>query len=94
MTLAPLDDAGRQRWGLAENASGVLVASVDAKADAAEKGLKPGDVITRVNQQEVKTPADVEKAVQKAKSAQRKTVLLLVDRHGTQQFVAVELTRA
>lgn len=94
LTLAPLDDAGRQRWGLAENASGVLVASVDAKADAAEKGLQPGDVITRVNQQEVKTPADVEKAVQKAKSAQRKTVLLLVDRRGTQQFIAVELTRA
>jgi serine protease Do len=94
LTLAPLDDAARQRWGLSENASGVVVASVDAKGDAAEKGVQPGDVITRVNQDVVKTPADVEKAVEKAKSAQRKSVLLLVDRNGTQQFVAVELTRA
>jgi serine protease Do len=94
LTLAPLDDAARQRWGLSEDASGVLVASVDAKGDAAEKGVQPGDVITRVNQDVVKTPADVQKAVEKAKSAQRKSVLLLVERNGTQQFVAVELTRA
>ena len=70
------------------------MASVDAQGDAAEKGLQPGDVITRVNQETVKTPSDVAEAVQKAKSAHRKTVLLLVDRRGIQQFVAVELTRA
>ncbi|HYN39165.1 MAG TPA: PDZ domain-containing protein, partial [Rhodospirillales bacterium] len=94
LTLAPLDDATRSRWGVAESTSGALVASVRADGDAAEKGLQPGDVITRVNQDEVKSPKDVAGAVEKAKSAQRKAVLLLIERRGNQQFVAVELTRA
>ncbi|MBK8210434.1 MAG: PDZ domain-containing protein [Rhodospirillales bacterium] len=94
LTLAPLDDGNRARWGLSEKITGALVASVDAQGDAAEKGLQPGDVITRINQETVRAPSDVAEAVQKAKSAHRKTVLLLVDRRGTQQFVAVELTRA
>ena len=70
------------------------MAAVDSGADAAEKGLQPGDVITRVNQENVKSPKDVAAAVEKARSAQRKTVLLLIDRRGTQHFVAVEMTRA
>lgn len=94
LTLAPLDDGNRARWGLSEKITGALVASVGAQGDAAEKGLQPGDVITRINQDTVRAPSDVAEAVQKAKSAHRKTVLLLVDRRGTQQFVAVELTRA
>ena len=51
-------------------------------------------MITRVNQETVKGPKDVAEAVEKAKAAQRKTVLLLIERRGTQQFVAVELSRA
>lgn len=94
LTLAPLDDANRARWGLAEGTSGALVESVDEQGDAAAKGLQPGDVITRVNQEAVTSPSDVAEAVKKARSADRKTVLLLVDRRGTQQFIAVELTRA
>ena len=94
LTLTPLDDASRSRWGLSESTSGALVAAVDERGDAAEKGLQPGDVITRVNQETVKGPKDVAEAVEKAKAAQRKTVLLLIERRGTQQFVAVELSRA
>ncbi len=94
LTLSPLDDESRARWGVAEGTSGALVAAVSDGADAAEKGLQPGDVITRVNQENVKSPKDVAAAVEKAKSAQRKTVLLLIDRRGTQHFVAVEMTRA
>lgn len=94
LTLTPLDDASRSRWGVAEGTSGALVSAVDDRGDAAEKGLQPGDVITRVNQETVKSPKDVADAVEKAKAAQRKTVLLLIERRGTQQFVAVALSHA
>ena len=94
LTLAPLDSQTRTRWKLDEKASGALVSSVDEQGNAAEKGLRPGDVITRVNQDAVTSPSDVASAVEKAKNAQRKSVLLLVDRRGEQHFVAVDLTAA
>ena len=72
----------------------MLVASVDERADAAEKGLQPGDVITRVNQEVVSGPSDVVSAVEKAKAAHRKSILLLVEREGNQRFVAVDLASA
>jgi serine protease Do len=94
LTLAPVDATSRARWTIADEAKGAVVAAVDGNADAAEKGLQPGDVITRVNQQEVGGPADVVSAVERAKEAQRKSVLLLVDRQGEQHFIAVGLASA
>jgi serine protease Do len=94
LTLAPIDSGTRARYGLPKDARGVLVASVDERADAAEKGLQPGDVITRVNQEVVSGPSDVVSAVEKAKAAHRKSILLLVEREGNQRFVAVDLASA
>jgi len=94
LTLAPLDDGTRARFGVAAGTKGAVVAAVDGGGDAEEKGLQPGDVITRVNQDSVSTPADVAGAVERAKSANRKSVLLLIERGGTQQFVAVDLKSA
>ncbi|MBK8175528.1 MAG: DegQ family serine endoprotease [Rhodospirillales bacterium] len=94
LTLAPVDDATRSHYGLSQTANGAVIASVDANADAAEKGLRAGDVITRVNQQAVTSPSDVLEAVAKAKGAHRKSVLLLVERQGDQRFVAVTLATA
>jgi serine protease Do len=92
LTLAPIDSGTRTRDRLPKGANGALIASVDDNGDAASKGLRPGDIITRVNQDKVSEPADVVSAVEKAQSAHRKSVLLLVDRQGDQHFVAVDLT--
>lgn len=94
LTLAPLDDAARNRFGLSEDLRGAVVAAVSDDGNAAEKGLRPGDVITRVNQEKVSAPSDVVNAVDRAKSEHRKSVLLLIDREGDQRFVAVELATA
>jgi len=91
LTLAKLDEKARSRYGLDETTQGVVIAEVAADSDAAEKGLRPGDLITRINQQSVETPADVTKAVDQAEQAKRKAVLLLVERQGEQHFVAVEI---
>ncbi|MGZ9020887.1 MAG: PDZ domain-containing protein, partial [Rhodoplanes sp.] len=94
LTLAPIDSGMRARYGLSKDASGAVVASVTEGADAAEKGLQAGDVITRVNQQPVTGPADVVRVVEKAKEEHRKSILLLVERQGDQRFVAVDLASA
>ncbi len=94
LTLAPIDSGMRARYGLSKDASGAVVASVVDGGGAAEKGLQAGDVITRVNQDRVKAPADVVRAVNKAKEEHRKSILLLVERQGDQRFVAVDLASA
>ncbi len=93
LKLAAVDERTRQRLGLADDARGVVVVGVDRGKDAAEKGLRPGDLITRVNQQPVVSPADVARAVETAAKAARKSVLLMIERNQQSRFVAIELTK-
>ena len=89
LSLAEMSEALRQKYSIADEASGVVVLDVDAKSNAATKGLKPGDVIVEVDQGSVATPADVEKRIATAKSNGYKVVTLLVYRQGDFQWVAV-----
>ncbi len=71
---------------------GVVVNAVDPNADAAQKGLRRGDIILSANNAAVTTPADLEAAVRSAKSAGRNTLLLRVQRRGQPAtFVPIRL---
>lgn len=94
LDLSSIDDKSRARYGLPKDARGALVISVTEGANAAERGLQAGDLITRVNQDAVAGPTDVVRAVETAKQAKRKSILLLVEREGSQRFVAVDLSSA
>jgi serine protease Do len=89
LSLAEMSDALRQKYSIADEAAGVVVLDVDAKSNAATKGLKAGDVIVEVDQGSVTTPADVEKRIAAAKANGFKVVTLLVYRQGDFQWVAV-----
>ena len=45
---------------------GVLISGVDKNSPAARKGLKPGDVITSIDQEPVNDPKQFQAAVKKA----------------------------
>ena len=78
----------------AEDGEGVVIADVDPDSKAAEKGLRPGDVILEVAGEKVKSPADFGKAIANARKKGRKAVLLLVRaRNGDQRFVALPLKK-
>ena len=74
--------------------TGVVVESVEPDSDAAEKGLRTGDVILEVNSRKVAQPADVDRAVQDAKKLGRKAVLVTIKRGDNRRFVAVQLNKA
>ncbi len=76
---------------VAPDGEGVVIESVDENTDAAEKGLRKGDVITEVNSQKVKRPSDVDKHVKSAKKRGRKAVLMVVKRGKQRRFIAVQL---
>ncbi|MEA2779996.1 MAG: serine protease Do [Rhodospirillaceae bacterium] len=89
LSLAEMSEALRQKYSIADEASGVVVLDVDTKSNAATKGLKPGDVIVEVDQTAVSSPVDVQKRVAAAKANGYKVVTLLVYRQGDFQWVAV-----
>ncbi len=89
LTVAPLDDAVREKLGFDADQKGLVIVDVDPASRAAEKGLRAGDVIVEAGQEEVATIADLERAVKKAREAGRKSVLLLVRRDGRPRFVAL-----
>ena len=92
MTLATISPSRSERFGLAEDIDGVIVTDVDPGGGAAERNIRPGDVIVEVGLEEVITPDDVLDRVKQASEAKRKSVLLLLDSSGEQRFVAVELS--
>jgi serine protease Do len=91
LSLTGLTPELRQQFGLPEQTKGVVITDVDANGPAAEKGLRPGDVIVEVGQQEVASPQDVTAKMQEARDAGRRSVLMLVDRQGDLRFVAMNL---
>jgi serine protease Do len=70
---------------------GVRVAGVESSSDAAQKGLRPGDMILRAGDRATNTLADLKAAVAEAKKAGRKSVLLFVGRGSQHTFVPVEI---
>ncbi|MFN3627327.1 DegQ family serine endoprotease [Parvibaculum sp.] len=79
---------------LTSSPDGVVVQSVDPNSDAAEKGVRPGDVILKVSGKDVKSPADVVAGVDEATKAKKSSVLLLLRSNDQQRFVALTLEKS
>ncbi|MBF0129913.1 MAG: DegQ family serine endoprotease [Alphaproteobacteria bacterium] len=91
VTLSAINPATRDQYDLPDTAKGVVIVQVDSGSDAADKGLRPGDVIVEVNQTEVTTPADIAAQLDLAAKAGRKSVLLLVENEGGLRFVPLKI---
>jgi serine protease Do len=91
LTLRALTDAERATLGVPSDVNGVVVTAVAPGSAAAEKGLRAGDVITRVNDQAVASVADATAALNAART-RNGTALLLVRRGASQQFVALSFS--
>ncbi|MEQ9257552.1 MAG: DegQ family serine endoprotease [Roseovarius sp.] len=91
LTLVPLDDELRSQLELDGDAEGLVVKDIDQISEAYEKGMRAGDVITEVGQQQIRSIADLEDRIDEAREAGRKSLLLLVRRAGEPRFVALSL---
>jgi serine protease Do len=92
MTIAVLDEEQRQAFDIAESVEGVVITAVEANSAAAEKGLKPGDVVVEVAQDFVESPTAVKDRIDALKSEGRRSAhLMIADPTGALRFVAVPL---
>ncbi len=93
MQLSALDDDARKMFNIKEGTKGVVVSAVDPGSAAAERGLRPGDIIQEVNHQAVEKPGQVAKAIDDAKKegAKKPALFLVANAQGMARFVAIPL---
>jgi len=89
MQLMAITPELREKFEVPERSKGVLVTKVEEGSMAAERGLRAGDVIVEVAQQEVTLPSQVIDKVQEARKGNRRSVLIMVERAGEQRFVGL-----
>jgi serine protease Do len=94
LKVAPVSQELKDKFQLGADQKGVVITDVAPNTPAAERGLKPGDVIMEVQQAEVAAPADIQKQVDAARKADRKNVLMLIQREGGVQYVPLSVTKS
>ena len=94
VTIASINDEMRERFELPGETKGVVITEVSEGSTAGEENLRPGDVIVEVGQEEVNSPPEVTAKVNEAKSEDKKSVLLLIDRKGDLRFVALRFAES
>ena len=92
LAVGPLDEAARERLKLGAGIRGLLVESVDQSSDAAQRGLRRGDVIIQAGGRPVATAAEFSAAVADAKKAGRQSVLVGVHRAGRTSFLPLKVS--
>jgi serine protease Do len=94
LSLQPLTPEIARAVQVPATTRGVVITNVDPNSDAAEKGLRRGDVLISVNRQPVTTSAQVAAAVDAARKAGRTAVLLLVKRGSAPElFIGVDIAQ-
>jgi serine protease Do len=78
LSLNALTPDLRARNGLLMQQTGVVIDGVAAGTDAFDRGLAPGDVILRVQDADVRSPQQVQAAVDAARAEHKEFVLVLV----------------
>lgn len=89
LSVAPANDTLRRRFGLGRDVEGLVIVEVRPGSPAAKKSLRPGDLVTHVNGNEVATPAALKRHVDDARSKGREAVLLRILRRDQSIYVAV-----
>jgi serine protease Do len=86
LDVQPLTPDIAGQLGIDKATQGVVVTQVDPSGPAADAGITQGDVIEQVNQQIVRSAADVEAALRRSGT---RPALLLVNHRGTTIFITV-----
>jgi serine protease Do len=86
--LAPLTPERRETLEIPSGTKGVVLRSIDQTSPLADLDLQPGDVIVAINQHDVATPRDADQLLAEAQAGPHKHLLLLIDRHGQNEYVA------
>jgi serine protease Do len=94
LRVGPITPEARERFSLRAESRGVVITEVSPGSTAAERELRPGDVIVEVQQERVNTPQEVQERLERLRRQNRATALLLIEGPQGQRWVPLRLTPA
>lgn len=89
--IANVNDELRSRFNLAEGTEGVIVTEVNGDSFAAEKGVRPGDIIIEASHRSVANVEDVMNAVKSAVDDEKRTILMLIETSAGARYFGLTL---
>lgn len=87
--VKPLSRSLKQQFGIPSTVGGLLITGVDPDSDAAEKGLRGGDILVEANQQSIDDVESLKTVLAAAKKQKRDFVLLKIAREGDTVFLTL-----
>ena len=95
MLVKEIKPAEFERYGVSEK--GVIIVGLDQESEAAEKGLRPGDLISEITiagkRERITTAEQLSKLIDEAQKQGKKQILLLINRGGIQRFITLALVK-
>jgi serine protease Do len=91
LKVSSITNEARERFSLRPEQRGVLITEVASGSNAAERDLRPGDVIVEVQQERVNTPQELQERLERLRRSNRASALLLVEGQQGQRFVPLRL---
>ncbi len=91
LRVGPITNETRERFSLRPEQRGVVVVEVTGGGAAAERDLRPGDVIVEVQQERVNAPAELVARVEQLRRQNRASALFLIEGAQGQRFVPLRL---
>ena len=91
LKLSPITPENRSKFQLSQDQKGVLITDVDKGTAASDRGIKAGDIIMEIQQDEVNSPAEVKSRIDDVRKANRKTVLMLIQSGDGMRWVPLPL---
>ena len=89
LAVAPITGELREKFDIESDENLIVVIAVAEGSPADEKGVKPGDIILRLNQSSIKSVDQLTDGIAKAKNDGRKGVLMLIESDGQTRFVQI-----
>lgn len=91
MTVAPATGEIARRFGLDDDAAGLVVTEVAAVGAAAAAGIRVGDLVLEVARRPVASVGEMRRLVAAAREAGIRALVIRVEREGSPLFIAVQL---
>lgn len=80
-----------EQYNLETNTQGIIITKVPTNSDAAQKGLKIGDIISAIDNNKILSVEDFHTHVSEAKRTNNRPLLLLINNNNKPHFAVVKL---
>jgi serine protease Do len=94
LSIAPINSDTRAKYQIAADQKGVVVTDVARDGGAAQRGVKPGDIIVEIQQQAVTDPADVSAKIDAIRKQNRKSALVLIQGQDGLRWIPLPLAES